>query len=357
VSPKGLVAAQTAVFDKLSPKNGISAPNQSTIAPASAEPPKETQPNHTTAPASAEPSKETQPKTLAVTATDESFLAEEEVVEEAAVVELSNEDTVSPVSSGESAPPPPPPEPVAQSILEPPSVIPSPLASPTALFLTSAAIINVVPAALPPTSPQKSTRMSPMAPPLPPRVEKRQEKRAGGDAPTKAPPVIPARPNVSRLRSARDSMPTVSPVVTEVSKLNPMVSPVKEQSPSAFTPSSTLSSEVLKMVNELFGPPKGTLEVVDHLAKVFIKEGLERLDDVSILTLDELTKVEGMRPAWARRIYRYVENVNQSVAPRVSDANTVLAKTGGSPSSGPALANRRASHRFLEVPFYFFGRW
>jgi len=196
------------------------------------------------------------------------------------------------------------------------------------------------------------------------------------------PPAIPARrPDLARLRTKASSSPASVPSPSQSATpptppppqapLQPPKTPpqppstvaaappressstsdsqlpaVEQVAPDA--PASAVSAEVLRMLNELFGPPAGTLQVVDHLEKVFANEGLERMDDVAALSADELAKVGGMRPAWARRIARHVHAAPSSSS--ASSAAAAAATTQGKPANGNAATSspRRASHRFLE---------
>jgi len=190
------------------------------------------------------------------------------------------------------------------------------------------------------------------------------------------PPAIPARrPDLARLRTKASSSPASVPSPSQSAPPQAPLQPPKTppQPPSTVAaappressstsdsqlpaveqvapdaPASAVSAEVLRMLNELFGPPAGTLQVVDHLEKVFANEGLERMDDVAALSADELAKVGGMRPAWARRIARHVHAAPSSSS--ASSAAAAAATTQGKPANGNAATSspRRASHRFLE---------
>jgi hypothetical protein len=212
--------------------------------------------------------------------------------------------------------------------------------------------------------------------------------------PVKTPPAIPARParivQTARLRAAKDSMslsdqardtaassnkpllrgvltashqPIAAPPTPGAAATAPAASPSPPTEhmtpPPSFlpvtnAPTSALSQPVATMINQLFGPPKGSMEIVDHIFRTFENEGLEQMDDIVALSSDELCKVPGMRPAWARRIARYVsagtQDAVQTPSPSGGGSNAAAAANATLPKSGArgAAPDRRASHRFLE---------
>ena len=108
-------------------------------------------------------------------------------------------------------------------------------------------------------------------------------------------PIMPA----STLR--RFSSAPVSPrSATDASPLASAAASVAVEDDGS-PPDAPLQEDMSALLERLFDP-----SVLEHVTKVLVGEGYERLEDVRAASLDELFDLRGMKRGWARRLKRHV---------------------------------------------------
>ena len=80
----------------------------------------------------------------------------------------------------------------------------------------------------------------------------------------------------------------------------------KNDSPSFDRAVPAMSAKLGKVINRLFGPPRGSLSNALQMKKDLIKEGIERLDDIRGLSRQEMkAMVPALKDGWCKRIAMY----------------------------------------------------